>query len=225
MSQKLKITAETRTDLGKGASRRLRRLANKVPSILYGAGQDSVPLTLEYNELVQIMKNETFYSQVLALNAEGKEQDVVVRDLQRHPATNIVTHVDFLRIDATKTIHVSIPLHFLNEEACVGVKTEGGIISHILNEVEISCLPADIPQFIEIDLIELGLGESIQLSELKLPEGVDLVAFLHGDDSHDTAVVSVHAPRAIVEEETIDEAAESEGEAGEAEDSEGESED
>jgi len=200
MSQKLKITAETRTDLGKGASRRLRRLADKVPAILYGGDENPAALTLVYRELDAIMKEEAFYSQVMALKVSGKDLDVVVRDLQRHPATDRVTHVDFYRVDANKELHVSVPLHFLNEEACTGVKLEGGIISHVMNEVEVSCLPANLPAFIEVDLIDLELGASIHLSELTLPSDVVLVAFLHGDEDHDTAVVSVHAPRAIVEE-------------------------
>ena len=200
MSQKLKITAEKRTDLGKGASRRLRRLADKVPAILYGGKEDSAALTLVYRELDAIMKEEAFYSQVMALKVDGKNQDVVVRDLQRHPASSRVTHVDFFRVDADKELHVNVPLHFLNEEACIGVKQGGGIISHVMNEVNVSCLPANIPAFIEVDLIDLELGSSIHLSELVLPENVALLAFLHGDEDHDTAIVSVHAPRAIVEE-------------------------
>ncbi len=201
MSQKLKISAEMRTDLGKGASRRLRRLANKVPAILYGGEEQPAALTLVYRELDAIMKDEAFYSQVMALKIAGKNQDVVVRDLQRHPATDRVTHVDFFRVDADKVLQVSVPLHFLNEDTCVGVKQEGGIISHLMNEVEISCLPADLPAYIEVDLIDLALGSSIHLSELSLPDNVEFVAFMHGDEDHDTAVVSVHAPRAIVEEE------------------------
>jgi large subunit ribosomal protein L25 len=200
MSQKLKISAETRTDLGKGASRRLRRLANKVPAILYGGEDQPASLTLVYRELDAIMKDEAFYSQVMALNISGKNQDVVVRDLQRHPATDKVTHVDFFRVDADKELQVSVPLHFLNEEACAGVRLGGGIISHLMNELEISCLPADLPAYIEVDLIDLELGSSIHLSELTLPENVVIVAFMHGDEDHDAAVVSVHAPRAIVEE-------------------------
>lgn len=219
MSQKIKITAAKRTDIGKGASRRLRRLAGKIPSIVYGGSNDPVALTLEYNELVNVMKDEAFYSQVMDLSTEGKSEDVVVRDLQRHPATDRVTHVDFMRVDANKVLHVSVPLHFLNEEECTGVKLGGGIISHIMNEVEVSCLPANLPPFIEIDLIDLELGASIHLSELTLPANVDLLAFLHGDEDHDTAVVSVHAPRAIKEDsedeetsESGDEAASDEGE-------------
>jgi len=214
MSQKLKLTAETRTDLGKGASRRLRRLADKVPAILYGGEADPASLTLGYHELEAVMKDEAFYSQVMALKVAGKNEDVVVRDLQRHPATDRVMHVDFFRVDANKELHVSVPLHFLNEEACTGVKLAGGIISHLMNEVEVSCLPADLPAFIEIDLIDLELGSSIHLSELTLPEKVNLVAFLHGDEDHDTAVVSVHAPRAIKEDidEVDSEAADDAGE-------------
>ena len=218
MSQKLKLSAEKRTDVGKGASRRLRRLENKVPSILYGGSEDPVALTLLSNDLVNVMKSESFFSQILALKVGRKNQDVVVRDMQRHPATDKVTHIDFFRVDAKTALHVSIPLHFLNEEECVGVKTEGGIISHIMNEVEISCLPGDLPPFIEIDLIDLELGASIHLSELTLPANVDLVAFLHGDEDHDTAVVSVHAPRAIVEE--ADEVEAAEGDDTESDDSE-----
>jgi len=202
MSEQLQLSAELRTDVGKGASRRLRRIADRVPAIVYGAEEAPVPLTLNTNELNKAMQLETFYSQVLDLSIDGKTQPVVVRDVQRHPAAPRILHIDFLRVNMNKTLQVNIPLHFINEEDCVGVKTGGGIVNHILNEVQIEALPRDIPEFIEVDMLEVELGGQVHLSDLKLPTGVTLVAFGHDDDEdHDLNVASVNAPRAAVEED------------------------
>jgi len=211
MSQKIEINAEMRTDVGKGASRRLRRSGDKVPGIIYGAEEAPVNLTLNANELSKAMQSEAFYSQILNVKFDGKTQQAVLRDMQRNPATEKVLHVDFFRISANKPIQVSVPLHFVNEDRCKGVRLGGGNIAHTMNEVEVSCLPADLPEYIEVYMAELDIGEIIHLSDLALPQGVTIVALTHDDDR---AVVSVQAPRAAVEEEEeAMEAAAAEGEA------------
>lgn len=206
MSEQLQLSAELRTDVGKGASRRLRRIANRVPAIVYGGTEEApVPLTLNTNELNKAMQVETFYSQVLDLTIDGKKQPVVVRDVQRHPAAPRILHIDFYRVDMNKTLQVNIPLHFINEEECAGVKLGGGIVNHILNEVQIEALPSAIPEYIEVDMLEVELGGQVHLSDLKMPTGVTLVAFGHDDDEdHDLNVASVNAPRAAVEEEAAE---------------------
>ncbi|MCZ6643992.1 MAG: 50S ribosomal protein L25/general stress protein Ctc [Gammaproteobacteria bacterium] len=218
MSQQIEINAELRTDVGKGASRRLRRLAEKVPGIIYGGKDSAVLLTMNANELVNVMKDEAFFSQILNVVVEGKGEQALVRDLQRHPASEKVLHVDFLRVSADKAIQVQVPLRFVGEEDCVGVKMSGGIISHTVTEVEISCLPADLPEYLEVFVAELDLGDTVHLSELSLPEGVTIPALLHGEE-RDVTVVSVQIPRVAVEEEEEEATAalleEGEGEEGE----------
>ncbi len=218
MSQQIEINAVLRTDVGKGASRRLRRLADKVPGIIYGGKDNVVLLTMNANELTNVMKDEAFFSQILNVVVDGKGEQAVVRDLQRHPASDKVLHVDFLRVSADKAIQVQVPLHFIGEEDCVGVKMGGGIIAHTLTEVEISCLPADLPEYLEVFVAELDLGQTIRLSELTLPEGVTIPALMHGEE-RDVTVVSVQIPRGGAEEEEEKAAAvlleEGEGEEGE----------
>ena len=215
MSQNIEINAELRSDVGKGASRRLRRSGDKVPGIIYGAEEDPINLTLNTNELTKAMQSEAFFSQILDVKFDGKTQQAVLRDMQRNPATEKVLHVDFMRISANKPIQVSVPLHFVNEDKCKGVRLGGGTINHTMNEVEISCLPADLPEFLEVYMAELDVGEIIHLSDLALPQGVSIVALAHDDDR---AVASVIMPRGAAEEEEELEAA-AEGEAA-AEDSE-----
>ena len=215
MSQQIEINAVLRTDVGKGASRRLRRLADKVPGIIYGGKDNAVLLTMNANELTNVMKDEAFFSQILNVVVDGKGEQAVVRDLQRHPASDKVLHVDFLRVSADKAIQVQVPLRFIGEEDCVGVKMGGGIISHTLTEVEISCLPADLPEYLEVFVAELDLGHTIRLSELALPEGVTIPALIH--EERDVTVVSVQIPRGGAEEEEEAAAAlleEAEGEEG-----------
>ena len=215
MSQQIEINAVLRTDVGKGASRRLRRLADKVPGIIYGGKDNALLLTMNANELTNVMKDEAFFSQILNVVVDGKGEQAVVRDLQRHPASDKVLHVDFLRVSADKAIQVQVPLRFIGEEDCVGVKMGGGIISHTLTEVEISCLPADLPEYLEVFVAELDLGHTIRLSELALPEGVTIPALIH--EERDVTVVSVQIPRGGAEEEEEAAAAlleEAEGEEG-----------
>ena len=194
MSEQLAIDAKLRSDMGKGASRRLRRHADEIPAIIYGAGREPTPLTLIRKDLEKALENEAFYSQVIDVNVEGDVQQAILKDLQRHPAKDRVMHADFLRIDVNKVIKVHVPLHFINEEKCHGVKIEGGIIEHMLVEIEVQCLPKDIPEFIEVDMLDVTTADIIHISDLKLPEGVTSVALALGED-HDMAVASVIAKR------------------------------
>lgn len=196
--QLFELNAEKRDTSGKGASRRLRR-AGKVPAILYGAGQEAVALQLSESELVKHLENEAFYASILKLAMDGTTQQVVLKDLQRHPYKRQLTHLDLQRIDETKTLSMRVPIHFLNEEKCPGVKDQGGVISHLMNEIEISCLPKDLPEFIAIDLVDLNVGDTIHLGDIEPPAGVELTG---GDPAR--PLVSVHMPKAVVEEEEVE---------------------
>ncbi|MBT5007642.1 MAG: 50S ribosomal protein L25/general stress protein Ctc [Halieaceae bacterium] len=219
MSDQFEVQAELREDTGKGASRRLRRLAGKVPAIIYGGDKDPQSLTLVRKDIEKSLENEAFYSQVLEVNVAGEVQKAILKDLQRHPAKNNVMHADFLRIDEKVVIKVNVPIHFLNEEDCAGVKMEGGMIQHQATDIEVSCLPGDIPEYIEVDMLEVITGQIIHLSEVTLPEGVISVALSLGED-HDLAIASVVAPKGTSDEdeETVEvEEGESEGEEGDSE--------
>ena len=211
MSDAFVVEAELRADQGKGASRRLRRLENLVPAILYGAGKDPIALSLKDNELKKSLSNEAFYSHVLTVKYDGKEESAILKDLQRHPSRGDVMHADFLRVDMDKAIHVHVPLHFTNEEACVGVKLEGGKISHQMVEVEVICLPGNLPEFIEVDMTEVHAETILHLSDLKLPEGVTVAALQQGAD-HDLPVAAVHKPKGKAADEEDGEAAEGDAE-------------
>lgn len=188
MSTKITVPAELRDDAGKGASRRLRR-TGMVPGILYGADKKPVPLAVEHNFLVHAASNETFHSSVLDLQVGKKKQKVVLRDLQRHPHKLQVMHVDFLRIDDKQVLRIDVPIHFVNEEKSPAGKAAGVVVSHRVTEVEVAALPKDLPEYIEVELSELEPGESVMLSELKLPEGVTLPA-LEVSEENDTQIVS-----------------------------------
>jgi len=194
MSESITLTATIRTDVGKGASRRLRRLEDKVPAIIYGGDTAPQKLTLSGNEILKASQIEAFYSQILDISIDGTVESAVIRDLQRNPASGRVQHIDFQRVSADKEINVNVPLHFVNEDACVGVKMSGGTLTHNLTEVEISCLPANLPEFIEVDMLEVEAGTSVHLSDLALPEGVTVVALAFGAD-RDIPVASVTARR------------------------------
>jgi len=191
MTDVFELKADPRSDLGKGASRRLRR-AGKVPAILYGGGQDPQPLLLDQMALVNQMKNEAIYSHILTLNIDGRTESAVLRDIQRHPFKPTLVHLDFLRVSADRKLRAHIPLHFINESTCKGVKQQGGLISHTLIDIEITCLPKDLPEFIELDLANLSMGETIRLSQVPLPPGVELSSHVAAGSEHDTVVVSVH---------------------------------
>ncbi len=204
MTDLFTLEAEVRTDLGKGASRRLRH-ASKVPAILYGEGQDPVSLTLEHKKVFRAQEEEAFYSHVLTLNVDGKPVECLLKDMQRHPFKNVVMHLDFLRVDAAHAIHTNVPVHFINEEAAT---KSGAIIAHHITEIAISCLPADLPPFINVDVAGLEVGQTLHLSDITLPKGVTSDELSKGE-SHDQAVVSANAPKGNSdEEETAEEAAE-----------------
>ena len=212
MDMSFEIIAERRDDQGKGASRRLRR-AGRVPGILYGGSGEATPISVEARVLYKQLENEAFYSHILNVQLEGKTERAVLRDLQRHPSHPTLLHFDLQRVSDDQAIHVRVPLHFLNEETAPGVKQGGGMVSHHLSEVEVSCLPKDLPEAIEVDLGALELNASIHLSDLKLPASVTLIELSHGEE-HDQAVVSISAPRggaAADEEEGGEGAEEGEG--------------
>lgn len=193
------LTAEPRADVGRGASRRLRR-ANKLPGIIYGAGMEAAAISLNHDDVVHHLEQEAFYSHILTVNLGKDKQKVVLKDLQRHPYKPRLLHIDLQRVSDTEKLTMRVPLHFINEVKCIGVKQDGGVISHILTELEISCLPKDLPEYIEVDLAGVKVGETIHLSDLKLPEGVDSYVIAHGGDAS-APVVSVHMPKVITEEE------------------------
>jgi large subunit ribosomal protein L25 len=194
MSDQFELIAEVRTDLGKGASRRLRRFDGRVPGIIYGGDKAPQPLSLIRKDLEKALENEAFYSHVLKVKVGNTTEKAILKDMQRHPAKNRVTHVDFLRIDDNVALKVNVPIHFLNEDTCYGVKTQGGMIQHQATDIEIQCLPADIPAFIEVDMLKMEVGQIIHLSEVTLPAGVTSVALALGED-HDLAIASVNAPK------------------------------
>lgn len=212
MSISFNIEAEIRTDLGKGASRRLRH-TEKFPAVVYGAGKDPVSLTVDHKKFMHNLENEAFYSHILTLNVGGKEEQVVLKDLQRHPAKIAVLHADFLRVRANEKLHMHVPLHFINADDCLGAK-EGGLVTHSISEVEVACLPKDLPEYLEVDLSSLELDQSLHMSDIIVPAGVELVELSHGSE-HDQPVASVHMPRGASEAEEDAAAPEAAAEGGE----------
>lgn len=197
------LNAELRSDLGKGASRRLRRNADMIPAIIYGADKDPQPLSLLHKDLHKACQNEAFFSHIITINAGGNSEQAIVKDLQRHPAKDRIMHADFLRIQMDQLITVEVPIHFANEDNCVGVKQGGGSVSHNMTSVEIECLPGNLPEFIEVDIEALDIGDSIHMSQLQLAEGLTIPSLQQGAD-HDHVVVAINAPKR--EEEIDDEA-------------------
>ena len=197
------IKATVRTDKGKGASRRLRH-ADKVPAILYGGKDEPIALELDHNKVNNMADYEAFYSHILTLEIDGKKHQAILKDMQRHPYKPKLTHLDFQRVEKGHKLHTHVPLHFLNEETAKGVKDEGGVVVHHVNDVEIMVLPKDLPEYLEVDIANLSVGDTIHLTDLNLPEGVELVELTKGED-HDQAVVSITAPR-VEKEESEDEA-------------------
>ena len=195
MTDLFTLEAEVRTDLGKGASRRLRH-ANKVPAIIYGEGKAPVSLTLEHKNVFRAQQEEAFYSHVLTLTIDGKPVECLLKDMQRHPFKQVIMHLDFIRIDAKHAVHTNAPIHFINEE---NIAKSGANINHHVTEIAISCLPKDLPEFIEVDLTDMEVGQTIHLSDVKLPKGVTSDELAKGE-SHDQAVVSANAPKGKVDD-------------------------
>jgi len=216
MSDQFEINAELREDMGKGASRRLRRLADQVPAIIYGGKKDPQPLTLIRKDLEKALENEAFYSHVLTINVGKGKEKAILKDLQRHPARDSVMHADFLRVDDKTMVKVHVPIHFLNEDNCHGVKVEGGMIQHQATDVEVQCLPGDIPEYLEVDMLNVETGQIVHLSEITLPEGVTSMALALGED-HDLAIASVNAPKGTADDDEEAAPAEDAGEEGEEE--------
>jgi len=177
----IEIIAAKRVAQGTSASRRLRR-AGKVPGIVYGEGKEAQPIEMDHNDLWHKLKHEAAHSSVLTLNIDGIKEPVLLRDVQRHPYKPQILHVDFNRVSADHKIHLKVPLHFINAETCPGVKLQGGVVSHVLTEVEVICLPGKLPEFIEVDLANLQGGHSLHLSHVKAPEGVEFAALVRGED-------------------------------------------
>ena len=211
MSQEFVIEAFPRDDQGRGASRRLRREERKIPAIVYGGDKEAVSISIWHNELKKALENEAFFSHVLTIELDGKKESVILKDLQRHPYKPLLTHADFLRVDKDHEIHVNVPLHFLNEDSAPAIKLQGGVANHQINEVEVICLPQNLPEFIEVDMTTVEMDQVVHLSDLKLPKGVKVAALLQGED-HDLPVVAIHKPRGAKADDAEDAAEGEEGE-------------
>lgn len=193
MSSTFELQAELREEQGKGASRRLRR-EGKVPAVVYGGDRKPRAITLSHQELLRHVENEAFFSNVINLKVGDVEQKAIVKDMQKHPAKRVVMHMDFQRVLADEKIRMSVPLHFVGEDVAPGVKQGGGQFSHLKNDVDIACLPGDLPEFIQVDVSGMDIDDLLHLSDIKLPEGVELPDLAQGDE-HDLAVVSLHRPQ------------------------------
>ena len=196
MSESFIVVAETRVDEGKGASRRLRRLEGKMPAVIYGGDQEAQSLTLIRKDFEYMLENEACFSSILEVQVDGKSQNAIIKDIQRHPAKGFPMHADFLRVRMDQAIKVNVPLHFINEEQCTGVKLGGGMIQKQATDIEIQCLPKDLPEYLEVDMLDVELGGIVHLSDITLPEGAIATALELGDD-HDLAIASVIAPRGM----------------------------
>jgi large subunit ribosomal protein L25 len=201
------INAEPRNDQGKGASRRLRH-AGKVPAVIYGGHAEARNVSFEHHKLLQLIDNEKFYSSIISVSVGGEKQPAIVKDVQMHPAKPAVLHVDLQRVSENEKIRLHLPIHFIGAAAAPGVKTQGGVVSHLMADVEVTCLPKDLPEFLEVDMSAMNLNDTIFLADVKLPAGVTINALAHG---RNPPVVSVHAPRAAEPEPVAEAAAAGEG--------------
>ncbi|MFV2058739.1 MAG: 50S ribosomal protein L25/general stress protein Ctc [Thiohalomonadales bacterium] len=208
MANDFTVVAESRADVGKGASRRLRH-TGKIPGVLYGAGKDAMSITMGHDHVMHHLEHEAFYSHILSLELDGSTEKVVLKDVQRHPSQARILHLDFLRISETAKIHMHVPIHFVGEEEAPGCK-EGGKVQHLMTGVDIACLAKDLPEFLEVDLSNVALGDSLHLSDIKVSAGVEIPALAQGDD-HDLPIVSIHKPKKAVEVEDTPAAAADEG--------------
>jgi large subunit ribosomal protein L25 len=205
MAEKFNLVAEFRNDQGKGASRRLRH-EGKVPAILYGGGREPRALAFDHNKLLHQMQSESFYSSVLNIRVDDVVQAAIVKDVQRHPARHAVVHIDLQRIVEDQEIRMHVPIHFLNEDIAVGVKTGGGSVSHLRTDVEVVCLPRYLPEYFEVDIATLGVDEMLHLSDIKLPEGIEIPELAQGPE-HDHPIVAIHVIKAAAIEEEEEAAA------------------
>ncbi len=208
MSKAFVLTAELREDTGKGASRRLRK-TGMIPAVLYGGGRKSRAIVLNHDAVMHAAENEAFFSSILSIKVGQEQQACIMKDMQRHPAKSVITHVDLQRVLADQEIRVNVPLHFIGEDIALGVREEGGVISRLINDVEITCLPADLPEYLEIDVTGLELNGMMYMNEVKVPDGVTITAMAQ-EDAVPELVVSIHIPKEEVEEEPEVELAEGE---------------
>jgi len=197
----IEINAVIRDLKGTGASRRLRR-AGTVPGVVYGGGKEALPLEINYKELFLQFRHEAFHASVLTLLIGGKKESVLLRDFQMHPVRNTIQHIDFQRVSATEKIHVKLPFHFINADIAPGVKTGGGIVAHVLTEADVTCLAKDLPEFVEVDLAGLEIGQSVHLSQIKLPKGVEFVQLAHENDAAVASIAKTRGGVAEAAEET-----------------------
>ena len=205
MSTNFTINAKSREDTGKGASRRLRRLTGEVPAIIYGGKKDAEKISILHKDITKALENDAVYSSIISLSIDGKAEDTIIKDIQRHPAKQIILHMDFLRVSKTTKLQTRVPLNFINEDTCVGVKLGGGLIAHTMTDIEVSCLPKDLPESIDVDMAEVDVGQIVHLSDLTLPDGVESVSLSQGAD-YDLTVATVNKQKAV----EIDEPSESE---------------
>ena len=205
MSTNFTINAKSREDTGKGASRRLRRLTGEVPAIIYGGKKDAEKISILHKDITKALENDAVYSSIISLSIDGKAEDTIIKDIQRHPAKQIILHMDFLRVSKTTKLQTRVPLNFINEDICVGVKLGGGLITHTMTDIEVSCLPKDLPESIDVDMAEVDVGQIVHLSDLTLPDGVESVSLSQGAD-YDLTVATVNKQKAV----EIDEPSESE---------------
>lgn len=219
MAEDFDLVADYREDTGKGSSRRLRH-QGKVPAIIYGAGRPPRSLTFDHNKVLRQLENESFYSSVLKIKVGDKSQAAIVKDIQRHPAKPAILHMDFQRIVEDEVIRMNVPIHYVGGEDAVGVRDGGGSVSQLRTDVEVVCLPKDLPEYFELDITDLGLDEMLHLSDITLPEGVEIPELAQGPE-HDHAIVSIHIIKVAIIEEEIEEE-EIEGEEVEGEEGEGE---
>jgi large subunit ribosomal protein L25 len=194
MSNVLTLTAESRSHAGKGASRRLRRDERKIPAIIYGGKKPATPIAIWHNELKKAIENEAIFSQVLTIELNGKKESVILKDLQRHPYKLLLSHADFQRVNKNQEIFVNVPIHLVNDTTALAVKNFGGIAFRLMTEVEVACLPKDLPQFIEVDMIDVEMDQLVHMSDLKLPKGVRIPALALGAE-HDQPVASIQQPK------------------------------
>ncbi len=219
MSKDFDLVAEIREDRGKGASRRLRH-RGLVPAIIYGAGRPPRALTFNHSKVIRQLENESFYSSILNIQVNEKNQAAILKDIQRHPSKPLIMHMDFQRIVEDERIRMNVPIHYTNADEAVGVKQEGGSVSQLISDIEVSCFPKDLPEFFEVDIQNLGLNEMLHISDIKLPEGVEIPILAQGPEQ-DRPIVSIQFIKEVVIEEEVEEI---EGELVEGEEAEAEAE-
>ena len=203
MSTNFVINARSREDTGKGASRRLRRQSGEVPAIIYGGKKHAEKISILHKDITKALENEAVYSSIISLAVDGKAEDTIIKDIQRHPAKQVILHLDFLRVSKTTKLQTRVPLNFLNEDICIGVKMGGGLIAHTMTDIEVSCLPKDLPESIDVDMEQIDVGQIVHLSDIKMPSGVESVSLSQGAE-YDLTVATVNKQKAADIEEALD---------------------